>query len=106
MRTTLLLVLLCAGSARAAEAPAIAVMQFVASESDANQARGLSGVVAARLASHRGARVVGLDEITAALSLEKQKAMLGCNQESCLAEISGALGVRYIVHGRLDRFGK
>ncbi|MCA1828619.1 MAG: hypothetical protein LC689_16985 [Myxococcales bacterium] len=92
-------------AARAAEPPAIAVTEFQADAADGDKAKGLSGVVAARLASFR-ARVVGLDEIRAALELEKKKQMLGCSEESCLQEISGALGVRYLVHGRVDRFGK
>jgi TolB-like protein len=92
-------------AARAAEPPAIAVTEFQSDDADRDKAKGLSGVVAARLSSFR-ARVVGLDEIRAALDLEKRKQMLGCSEESCLQEISGALGVRYLVHGRLDRFGK
>ncbi|MBS2024141.1 MAG: hypothetical protein JST92_17195 [Deltaproteobacteria bacterium] len=85
--------------------PAIAVMEFSAPEQDRDRAKGLSGVVAARLATYPGATVVGLDEIGAALGLEKQKQLVGCDADSCLAEISGALGVRYVVHGRIDRFG-
>ena len=104
MRSTLL-ILLAALSARAAEPPAIAVTEFQAEAADRDRAKGLSGVVAARLASFH-ARVVGLDEIRAALDFEKQKQLAGCAGDSCLAEISGALGVRYLVHGRLDRFGK
>jgi hypothetical protein len=103
-----LLVLLCAaarGALAADPPPAIAVTEFQADERDRDRAQGLAGVVAARLASYR-AHVVGLDEIKAALKLEKEKQQLGCNEDSCLEEISGALGVRYLVHGRLDRFGQ
>ena len=100
-----LLILLFALSARAAEPPAIAVTEFQAEPGDRDHAKGLSGVVATKLASFH-ARVVGLDEIRAALDFEKQKQLAGCEGDSCLAEISGALGVRYLVHGRLDRFGK
>jgi TolB-like protein len=103
---TLAIALLVASSAvRAAEPPAIAVTEFQADPEDRDKAKGLSGVVAARLATFR-ARVVGLDEIRAAFDFEKQKQLAGCNEGSCLAEISGSLGVRYLVHGRLDRFGK
>ena len=49
-----------ATAARAAEPPAIAVTEFQADEQDRDKAKGLSGVVAARLSSFR-ARVVGLD---------------------------------------------
>lgn len=98
-------ILLFALSARAAEVPTIAVTEFQAEAGDRDRAKGLSGVVATRLASFH-ARVVGIDEIKTALDFEKQKQLAGCEGDSCLAEISGALGVRYLVHGRLDRFGK
>ena len=104
MRIALALILAALG-ARAAEPPAIAVTEFQSDAQDRDRAKGLSGVVSARLASFR-ARVVGLDEIAAAFDFEKRKQLAGCDAESCLAEISGALGVRYLVHGRVDRFGK
>lgn len=98
--------LLCASAAQAAgDSARVAVMDFAASPADKDRAKGLSGVVSARLASYGGVQVVGFDEIGAALGLEKQKQALGCTEESCLQELSGALGVRYLVHGRLDRFG-
>ena len=92
-------------AALAAEAPAVAVTEFGADAADREKAKGLSSVVASRLAAAH-ARVIGLDEVAAALKLEKEKQMLGCSDDGCLAEISGALGVRYLVYGRLDRFGK
>ncbi|HUJ28914.1 MAG TPA: hypothetical protein VLW85_22995 [Myxococcales bacterium] len=92
-------------AAIAAEAPAVAVTEFGADAADREKAKGLSGVVASRLAAAH-ARVIGMDEVAQALKLEKEKQMLGCSDDGCLAEISGALGVRYLVYGRLDRFGK
>jgi hypothetical protein len=83
----------------------IAVLEFAASPADRDRAKGLAGMVAAKLASSPGAQVVGLDEVVAALGLEKQKQALGCTEDGCLLELSGALGVRYLVHARLDRFG-
>jgi hypothetical protein len=76
-----LAILLASLAARAADPPAIAVTEFQAEAQDRDRAKGLSGVVAARLASFR-ARVVSLDEIRAALDLEKQKQMLGCSEEA------------------------
>ena len=84
----------------------IAVLEFAAAPADRERAKGLAGMVAAKLAASPGAQVVGLDEVVAALGLEKQKEALGCSDDSCLQELSGALGVRYLVHARLDRFGK
>ena len=40
------------------------------------------------------------------IDLETQKMALGCEQDSCLAELGGALGVPYMLVSNLGRFGK
>jgi TolB-like protein len=52
-----------------------------------------------------GSTVFGADEIRTLVGLERQKQLLGCAENSCLAEIGGALGARQIVSGSLNRFG-
>ncbi|MFN7134301.1 MAG: hypothetical protein ACK4N5_19635, partial [Myxococcales bacterium] len=85
----------------------LAIFEFAANEKSVEEkAQALGVLVATRLAQSSDVRVVGVDQVRAALGLEKQKALLGCTDSSCMAEISGALGVRYILQGRLDRFGK
>ncbi len=50
-----------------------------------------------------GISAIGMDEITAMISLEAQKQMMGCDEtDSCLAEIAGALGVDEILTGRIS----
>lgn len=101
----------CAALAASAEEPrpppkgSIAVMELSSPSDFTDKAKGLSSVIATRLAGHPGAKVIGFDEVRATLGLEKTRQQLGCSDDSCLAEISGALGVRYVVHGRVDRFG-
>ena len=78
--------LLGAGPVRADE-PAkarIAVLEFAAAPADRDRAKGLAGMVSAKLAASPGAQVVGLDELSAALGLEKQKQALGCTEDGCL----------------------
>ncbi len=53
-----------------------------------------------------GAQVISSSEIQAMLGLEKQRAMMGCTDAACLAEIGGALGVDELLSGRLGRVGK
>lgn len=49
---------------------------------------------------------IGMDEVRAMLDLEAQKAMVGCSAEdSCLADIAGALGVDGLVIGAVARVG-
>jgi len=44
---------------------------------------------------------IGPDDINAMLGLEAAKDAIGCNDASCIAEIGGALGVDYLVAGRI-----
>ncbi len=46
------------------------------------------------------------DDIKALLGFERQKALMGCNDAVCLAEIGGALGVDQMVTGSLSRAGE
>ncbi len=53
-----------------------------------------------------GASVIGMTEIKAMLDHEAAKAMTGCEEdESCLADIAGALGVDVIVIGSVAKVG-
>lgn len=52
-----------------------------------------------------GVAVMSEADMTAILGLERQKQMLGCADESCLAELGGALGVDRLITGSLGRIG-
>jgi hypothetical protein len=49
--------------------------------------------------------VVAMDEVRAMLDHEAQKQLLGCSDESCLAEIADSLGVDGLVIGKLLKIG-
>jgi hypothetical protein len=70
----------------------------------------LGGYAEDRLAkrlSDRGFKVSTPADLETILGLERQRQLLGCTDDtSCLAEISGALGVELVVTGRLTRLGK
>lgn len=50
-------------------------------------------------------KVYSQADLERVISLERQQQLVGCADESCLMELSGALGARYVISGRLDRFG-
>ncbi len=52
-----------------------------------------------------GFTVISKADIRAALKLEEQKQLLECGEESCYAEIGGALGARWLVSGNVGMFG-
>ncbi len=86
----------------------IAVMEF-ASKADCIEQEKMDALsdMAANVIREAGAyKVIGKDDIRATLSFEQQKTIMGCSDESCIAEVGGALGVRFIVVGNLSRFGK
>jgi hypothetical protein len=55
----------------------------------------------------RGFQVVTPSEIASLLGIEKQKALLGCTDQSsdCMAELGGALGVDGVITGSIGKFG-
>lgn len=74
---------------------------------DAKAADLYADYFAQHLASAGGIRVTTKTEVASLLGLERQKEMLGCADvnTSCLAELSGALGVEGVVVGSLGKLG-
>lgn len=66
---------------------------------------GMGRLVTASLLSEvrklAGLYVIGMQEINEMLQHEKTKEVMGCSDDSCLAEIAGALGVDEIITGQL-----
>ena len=50
--------------------------------------------------------VIAGSDISSLLKLEEQKAMLGCSDDACLAEIGGALGVELLITPSLGAVGE
>lgn len=48
-----------------------------------------------------GFEAIGKDDIKALLGFEQQKSLLGCDEASCIAEVGNALGVQFLVAGKL-----
>lgn len=51
-------------------------------------------------------QVIGRDDIQRMFDHEQQKQMVGCDEDSCLAEIGGALGVDLLLAGSMDTVGE
>jgi hypothetical protein len=88
-------------------APKLAVLPVTAGEGvPASTAAALSEALSGEVRRRAGAEVVTQREIAAVLSLERQKAMLGCTSDACVAELGGALGCDRLVTGDLARLGE
>ena len=66
----------------------------------------LSDLLSAQIASMGPFKVIGKNDIKSALQLENQRSLLGCDDTSCVAELGGALGARWVVVGNVGRFDK
>jgi TolB-like protein len=89
-----------------AEKIKLAVLDLSAAGASADLAASLTTAVASELDRLEVFSIISRQEIRAMLSYEAQKQALGCDAgSSCLAEIGGALGVRYLVSGTIGKVG-
>lgn len=66
---------------------------------------GLSGLVATEAARHP-VQVISSADIASLLGLERQKQLLGCGDDSCVAELSGALGADWLLTSEVSQVGE
>ncbi len=71
-----------------------------------DQARNLTQVVVQELRRSEGLSLISRDEIAAMLSFKEDKARLGCDDDACLSELGGALGVDFLVAGSVGQLGE
>ncbi len=85
----------------------VAVMPIAAGEGVSDKtAVAVTEAVAAEVRRVPEVQAVTQREIASLLSLEQQKSLLGCQSDSCIAEIGGALGVDRLVVGDLAVLGQ
>ncbi len=85
----------------------VGVMEFVAvCGFSQDQADVLADVLAAEIGGLGEIRVITKSDIQSVLDLEKQRRLAGCTDYECVAEIGGALGMRWMVTGSVGRFGE
>ncbi len=71
---------------------------------DEESRRAITALVALNL-QRRGLPVMSGDDVRGLLALDSEKQNLGCADESCLAELAGALNARLVVSGFAGRLG-
>ncbi len=85
--------------------PKIAVLDFAANGASKELASAAGGVAANELDRMQTFQIVTADAIRNMLAFEKQRQMLGCADAGCMAEIGGALGVDWLVSGKVTKLG-
>jgi hypothetical protein len=83
----------------------LAVLELKPEGASAELATTLSQVVAEQAGKTPGFDAISQAEISTMLNVERQKQLLGCADESCLAEIGGALGAKLVLNGTLGKLG-
>ncbi|MCP4500323.1 MAG: hypothetical protein GY822_10225 [Deltaproteobacteria bacterium] len=68
-------------------------------------ARSLSDYLQARLSQLPGRTVMSSFEIQRLLDLESEKSAMGCEDDSCIADLAGSLDADAVVFSRLTRLG-
>jgi len=97
-----------ASAAASVQAVTIAVLRLEGNKGATDEAPGVTSLLASRLSESPEIKVITQAEIATIIGLERQKRLLAgeCTDSGCMAELAGALGSRYVVTGRLDRFGE
>ena len=109
LRALALLLLVFSASSVGAEEPiSIAVMEFTSKGGvTQDQMDALSDMLSNQIRSMGNYKVIGKSDIRSMLTMEEQRQRLStCSDQSCLAEIGGALGARWVVVGNVSLFGK
>jgi hypothetical protein len=65
----------------------------------------IAKLIASELQGLGVSRVLGVDDVKAVLGYEKQRQLLGCTDDTCVAQYGGALGVDRIVAGSVGQIG-
>jgi hypothetical protein len=98
--------LLTAETAAAEDVPTVAVMKLTPKGGiTIKHLDSLSDLLATEIRKTGRYRVISSNDIVSLLKMEEHKSLLGCADDSCLAEIGGALGAGQMVVGNIGKFG-
>jgi hypothetical protein len=94
-------------AAAGGEKPKLIVLNFTAAGGVETEVAGaLSEAVTAEVASRGFFAVLSSREVQTMVGLERQKQMMGCAEEStCLTELAGAMGARFVISGTVAKLG-
>jgi hypothetical protein len=81
--------------------PSVAVLAFEAAGASPSLAAAAGAAVGMELDRLAAFRVMTADAVKGALSLQRQREMLGCSGAGCSSDVAAALGTEYVVSGRV-----
>lgn len=89
----------------AADKPKLAVLDMQAVGVSNEAAVALGDAMTQELARRGFFEVISSNDIRTLLGVERQRQLLGCGDSSCTAELSGAIGARFVLQSSLTRLG-
>ncbi|MDQ3265538.1 MAG: hypothetical protein M3Y59_18085 [Myxococcota bacterium] len=92
----------------AVEKITVAILSLEGNKAAQDDAPGVASILASTLAESPRFKVITQADIAAVIGVERQRTLMTggeCNTDACMTELAGALGSRYLVAGRLDRYG-
>lgn len=98
------LLLLAAADGDPPPARSVLVLDLAATDVPAGAPRLLSSLLAESVA-RAGLKTLAQEEMRRVVALEGEKAAMGCDTSSCLAEMASAMGVDYVVFGDVGKLG-
>lgn len=106
MRTLLALSLLLLATPVARAATSVAVLPVNATDPNIQKTADLlTDVITTEAGKRTDLKIIGSNELKNLVSFEQQKSLVGCTNDSCLAEIGAALGVDAILTGSIGQLG-
>jgi TolB-like protein len=89
----------------AADKPKLAVLDVQPIGVEVEKAAALGEAITQELSRRGFFEVISSSDIRTLLGVERQRQLLGCGDSSCTAELSGALGARFVLQSSLTRLG-
>ena len=105
----LLVAVLAAATAAAPSAPKtrVAIVPLSAGEGVTEKiAHSVTELAVAEVRRIPSVQLITQQEVGTLLGFDRQRALLGCQEDTCVAEVGGALGVEHLVFGTLSKLGK
>lgn len=85
----------------------LAVLKLEGNTAGLLEAPGVTSLLASRISESPRVKVITQSDVGTLLGMDRMRQLVkgeSCSDE-CLVELSGAVGARYVLSGRLDRFG-
>ncbi len=89
----------------AADKPKLAVLDMQAVGVESDQAVALGDAMTQELSRRGFFEVISSNDLRTLLGVERQKQLLGCGDTNCTAELSGAIGARFVLQSSLTKLG-